>query len=103
MTRTEMVLGEPAVIPAGMLRGRVGATRWTGTGSTAVPEDVGAAATGVGDVPEAAAGATVGGGKDGAEAAGDVLTNRRCFRLRRRSNRFRSRCGRRLRRRRIRR
>ena len=70
MTRTETVLGEPAVVPVGMLRGRVGATRWIGTGGTAVPEEVGAAATAAGDAAGAAAGATVGGGKDGAEAAG---------------------------------
>jgi hypothetical protein len=71
MTRTDIDLGEPLVVTAEMFRGRVGATRWIGTGSTTVPENVGAAATGVGDVPEAAAGATVGGGKDGVEAAGE--------------------------------
>src|SRR5579862_4300974 len=70
MTLTEMALRKPAVVPAGMLRGRVGATRWMGTGSPILPENVGGAAAGLGDETEAAAGATVGGGKDGVEIAG---------------------------------
>jgi len=66
MTRMETVGGGLK----GMLRGILGATRWIGTGSAILPETVGATATGVGDVLETAAGATVGAGKEGAEADG---------------------------------